>query len=181
MTKKISFLIAILAIFLNNCGSISLPRVPVPGLDGSSAKPYDIPGCQLQVTVPAGWKGEMDGATLHIVKDKIDIIVDLTTKSDIKEIQPEVLDNMKKFLEVSELKGGNARARKSANGVDIQIVPAYAGQESIDADVIFCPSGKGAVIFYSLSPLKSYRSDRPQVIAFADTAKSLGTVAPAKK
>ena len=181
MTKKISIFIATLAIFLSNCGSVSLPRVPAPGLDGSAAKPYEIPGCQLQVTVPAGWKGELDGTTLHIIKDKIDIIVDGTTKSDIKEIQPEVIDNMKKFLEVSELKAAAPRARKSTNGVDIQIVPAYAGAESIDADVIFCPSGKGAVIFYSLSPLKSYKSDRPQVIAFADTAKSLGTVAPAKK
>jgi hypothetical protein len=44
-----------------------------------------------------------------------------------------------------------------------------------------CPSGQGAVLFYSLSPLSTYKTDRPQVIAFVDSAKSLGSIAPAKK
>jgi hypothetical protein len=153
----------------------------VLALDGSSAKPYAIPGCQLQVTVPHGWKGELDnGFTLHIIRDKIDIIVDITTKTDIKEIQLDVIDNLKMFLKVSELKGSYPRARKSDNGVEIQIVPFFGGIESMDVDVILCPSGLGSVIFYSLSPLKYQRTARPHVIAFTDTAKSLKPAAPSK-
>jgi len=174
--KKITYLTILTLAFLNSCGS--LPRVAAPGLDGSSAKTHDISGCDLQLTVPAGWKGEFEGTTLHIIKDKIDIIVDVTSKNDIKEIQNDVLEKMKDLLDAKEIKSIAIRSRKSAGGVDIQVLPAYIGADSIDADAILCPSGKGAIILYSLSPLSTYKTDRPQVIAFADTAKSL---APPKK
>ncbi len=179
MNKTISFLLLLLTAFLSSCGS--LPRIPAPGLDGSSAKAYSIPGCQLEVTVPAGWKGELDGTTLHIIKDKIDIIVDVTSEKDISAIQDKVIETMKELLKRDDLKKFNTRTRKSAGGVDIQILPAMAGSESIDVDAVLCPSGQGAVLFYSLSPISSYKTDRPQVIAFVDSAKSLGSIAPAKK
>jgi hypothetical protein len=180
MNKKISIsMIAFLIALASNCGS--LPRIPVSDLDGSSAKVYEVPGCQLSLTVPAGWKGEMAGTTLHIIKDKIDIIVDFTSEKDIAAIQGEVIKEMKKLLENDNLKAAAPRTRKSSGGVDVQVLPAYAGADSIDADAILCPSGKGAVILYSLSPLSTYKTDRPQVMAFTDTAKSLGALTPAKK
>ena len=180
MNKKISIsMIAVLIALASNCGS--LPRIPVSDLDGSSAKVYEVPGCQLSLTVPQGWKGEMAGTTLHIIKDKIDIIVDFTSEKDIAAIQGEVIKEMKKLLENDNLKAAAPRTRKSSGGVDVQVLPAYAGADSIDADAILCPSGKGAVILYSLSPLSTYKTDRPQVMAFTDTAKSLGALTPAKK
>ena len=180
MNKNISFLLlSLITALFSSCGS--LPRIDAPGLDGSSAKPYEIPGCQLQLTVPAGWKGELEGTTLHIIKDKIDIIVDVTTEKDLPAIQNKVVDKMKDLLKRDDLKSNPARTRKSAGGVDIQILPAWAGQDSVDVDAVLCPSGQGAVLFYSLSPLSTYRTDRPQVIAFVDSAKSLGSLAPAKK
>jgi hypothetical protein len=180
MNKKISIsMIAFLIALASNCGS--LPRIPVSDLDGSSAKVYEVPGCQLSLTVPQGWKGEMAGTTLHIIKDKIDIIVDFTSEKDIAAIQEEVIKEMKKLLENDNLKAAAPRTRKSSGGVDVQVLPAYAGADSIDADAILCPSGKGAVILYSLSPLSTYKTDRPQVMAFTDTAKSLGALTPAKK
>ncbi|NBU96760.1 MAG: hypothetical protein EBS19_00880 [Spirochaetia bacterium] len=180
MNKNISILLfPFLTALISSCGS--LPRIDAPGLDGSSAKPYEIPGCQLQLTVPAGWKGELEGTTLHIIKDKIDIIVDVTTEKDLPAIQTKVVDKMKELLKRDDLKSNPARTRKSAGGVDIQILPAWAGQDSVDVDAVLCPSGRGAVLFYSLSPLSSYKTDRPQVIAFVDSAKSLGSIEPAKK
>ena len=80
-----------------------------------------------------------------------------------------------------DLKKFNTSKRKSPGGVDIQILPALAGNESIDVDAVLCPSGQGAVLFYSLSPLSSYKTDRPLVKAFVDSAKSLGSIEPAKK
>ena len=181
MNKNISFLLlSLLTALISSCGS--LPRIDAPGLDGSSAKPYEIPGCQLQLIVPAGWKGELEGGTtLHIIKDKIDIIVDFTTEKDIPAIQTKVVDKMKDLLKRDDLKSNPPRTRKSAGGVDIQILPAWAGQDSVDVDAVLCPSGQGAVLFYSLSPLTSYKTDRPLVEAFVNSAKSLGSLAPAKK
>lgn len=183
MNKLVSIsTLAFLIAFVSNCISLpGIPRIPVSDLDGSAAKVYEVPGCQLQLTVPAGWKGEMAGSTLHIIKDKIDIIVDFTSEKDITAIQGKVLEEMKELLDNKNLKSVAPRSRKSSGGVDIQVLPAYAGADSIDADAILCPSGKGAIILYSLSPLSTYKTDRPQVMAFTDTAKSLGTIAPAKK
>ena len=170
MNKKISFLLlSLLTALISSCGS--LPRIDAPGLDGSSAKTYEIPGCQLQLTVPAGWKGELAGSALHIIKDKIDIIVDLTTEKDIYAIQTKVIEEMKDLLNRNDLKSAPTRTRKSAGGVDIQILPAWAGADSVDVDAVLCPSGQGAVLFYSLSPLSTYKTDRPQVIAFVDSAR----------
>lgn len=182
MNKLVSIsTLAFLIALVSNCGSLPSIRIPVPGLDGSAAQAYEVPGCQLQLTVPAGWKGEMEGTTLHIIKDKIDIIVDVTSEKDIKAIQDKVLEEMKELLNNKNLKSAAPRSRKSSGGVEIQVLPAYAGADSIDADAILCPSGKAAVILYSLSPLSTYKTDRPQVMAFTDTAKSMGSVVPAKK
>jgi hypothetical protein len=125
MNKKISIsMIAFLIALASNCGS--LPRIPVSDLDGSSAKVYEVPGCQLSLTVPAGWKGEMAGTTLHIIKDKIDIIVDFTSEKDIAAIQGEVIKEMKKLLENDNLKAAAPRTRKSSGGVDVQVLPAQS-------------------------------------------------------
>jgi len=175
MNKNISFLLlSLITAIISSC-------ISIPISDGSSAKPYEIPGCQLEITVPVGWKGEIKGGTLHILKDNIDIIVDITKEKDISAMQDVVIEKMKEVLKRDDLKKFNTSKRKSPGGVDIQILPALAGNESIDVDAVLCPSGQGAVLFYSLSPLSSYKTDRPLVKAFVDSAKSLGSIEPAKK
>ncbi|MCB1176726.1 MAG: hypothetical protein KDK36_04010 [Leptospiraceae bacterium] len=176
MTKKF-FLASILSIAMFAVGCNSIPRVTV--LEAKPEKQtFKLELCGVEISVPANFKVENHPTaltTFHVVKDDIDIVAAPNTESDIKKIET----NLPK--ESEEFTGAPMKVNRVApskiNGLEaVSLFGVYTKDgktESIDIDVIKCATGKGALMFYTLSPVKTYRRDRAIVVELFNSTKPL--------
>jgi uncharacterized lipoprotein YehR (DUF1307 family) len=189
MNKKlfVTSILSVVLFTLGNCGSIPRPVLQV-------AKPepqtYKLELCGVTVSIPANFRVEKDLqslSTIHIVKDDIDIVATPTTESDLKKLETSIPTEAKSILGGTEMKV-NRIAPSTINGLSaLSFFGVYqkAGvTESIDIDVINCATGTGSMMFYTLSPVKTYKRDRDLVVELFKSVKPLPELvktAPAKK
>ncbi len=188
MNKKlfVTSILSVAALALGNCGSIPRPTL-------QEAKPeaqiYKLELCGVTVSIPANFRVEKDMQSLsaiHIVKDDIDIVAAPTTESDLKKLETSIPAEAKSILGGTEMKV-NRIAPSTINGLSaLSFFGVYqkgAVTESIDIDVINCATGAGSMMFYTLSPVKTYKRDRDLVVELFKSAKPLPELAknPIKK
>jgi hypothetical protein len=172
--KKFLFVLALVA-FIVSCGG-GQRRTVKEASDTSSE--YTLDGCGLKINIPAGWKIEVPliptGAELFVVKDQIDIIVDvMLTESNAEKVWSKIEGQAEKREAGYNMKLSRPMEKKKINGIDAVTFygTAKAGADSIDVDAFNCPTGTSSVAFYTYSPVSTYKTDRPAVLALVNSVK----------
>ncbi len=171
--KKILLIISLVA-FATACSSQR--RTVKEASD--KAYDYTLPGCGLKITIPAGFKIEAPliptGAELFVVKDKIDIIADvMLTESNAEKVWSKIEPEAEKREAGYNMKLSRPMEKKKINGIDAVTFygTAKGGADSIDVDAFNCPTGTSSVAFYTYSPVATYKTDRPAVLALVNSVK----------
>lgn len=170
MKKTFLILGLSLSAFLINCSSRQTILSP-----SKEDRTYDYTSCGISFTIPAGWELQTTPfLELHVVKGNIDIIIDpVAEETDPDKIWTAVKDKL------SDKAGKPLKLSRTEKGKKVSGIPSgtiYSMTEdkkiSVDGDVLQCPKDK-SVIFYSISPVATYGTDRPAVQRLVGSIKPL--------
>jgi hypothetical protein len=170
--KKISIVFGLaLTMFLVNCSARQVLLSPA-----KENRTYDYTSCGISFVVPANWKLETTPLLeLHVVKGNIDIVIDpVAEEMDPDKIWVKVKDDL------SDAAGKPLKLSRTEKGKKVAGLPSgtiYSMTEdkqiSVDGDVVQCPANGKSIILYSISPVKTYGTDRPEVVKLVNSIKQL--------